>query len=439
MYYRSLLLLLCLLFLSLGSEAKSLSLHIQGSNTIGAQLMPELVRAWLVSKAYTSITLDRQSEQSRLQARGSDGNDILVEIQAQGSSTAFQGLKQGQAELGMASRRIKAQEIEQLAPLGAMTSLANEHVIALDGIAVIIHPDNPLSKLDKAQIRDIFTGKLSNWKQVGGEPGVIRLHARDDQSGTYDVFRTLVLDKATGLSPSATRYAENRVLSDAVAADPQGIGFVSLPYILRAKAVAIADGEAPAIAPSRFSVATEDYALSRRLYLYVTDQQVVGSLARELVEFAHSDAAQEIIAKTGFISQQVFSEGFPLDQDYPQEMRELTQGAQRLSVNMRFAEKTVFLDNKAKRDADRVYRFLEQSGKLQSGLMLFGFAEMKPGGMSTKSFNRSVRRADQVGKYLRDKGVWVMTSRGYGGIAPVASNDSALGQEKNRRVELWLK
>ena len=157
------------------------------------------------------------------------------------------------------------------------------------------------------------------------------------------------------------------------------------------------------------------------------------------MEYVHSDAAQEIIANTGFVSQQVFSQEFPLGEGYPAEMRELTRNAQRLSVNMRFAEKTVYLDNKAKRDADRVYRFLEQSGNLKRGLMLFGFAEIKPEGMSSKSFNRAVRRADQVGKYLREKGVWVVTSRGYGGVAAVASNASLQGQEKNRRVEIWLK
>jgi phosphate transport system substrate-binding protein len=184
---------------------------------------------------------------------------------------------------------------------------------------------------------------------------------------------------------------------------------------------------------------SSDYALSRRLYLYVTDRQPAGSPARDLVEFIHSDAAQRIISNTGFVSQEVFAEDFPLDDRYPDEMRELAQGAKRLSINMRFAEQTVYLDNKAKRDADRVYRFLDQAGKLKSGLMLFGFAEIKPQGMQSKSFNRSVRRADQVGKYLRGKGVWVVTSRGYGGAAAVASNDSPQGQEKNRRVELWVK
>jgi phosphate transport system substrate-binding protein len=423
----------------MGGQAQGLSLRIQGSNTVGAQLMPNLVRAWLTDQGYDSIGLEREGETSRLRGRDPGGEEVLVEIQARGSNTAFTGLYEGQADLGMASRRIKTQEIAQLAPNGIMTSLRNEHVIALDGIAVIVHPDNPLNQLDKQQIRDIFAGKIKDWKKLGGRPGVIRLHARDDQSGTYDVFRALVLGKTTKLAQSATRYPSNRDLSEAVTSDPQGIGFVGLPYVLQAKALAVADGEAPPIAPSRFSVATEDYALSRRLYVYVTDRQPADSPARQLLGYIHSDAAQGIIADTGFVSQEVFAEDFPLDDHYPAEMRELSRGAKRLSVNMRFAEKTVYLDNKAKRDADRVYRFLEQAGKLKSGLMIFGFAEIKPQGMRSKDFNRSVRRADQVGKYLRNRGVWVVTSRGYGGAAPVASNGSPQGQEKNRRVELWLK
>ena len=214
MHIRSLMLLCSLISVCIGVAAQNLNLRIQGSNTIGAQLMPELVRAWLSSQGYASIRLERDGETSRLHGQGPDGHKILVEIQALGSSTAFTGLRDAQADLG-----IRTKEIGQLAPFGLMTSLDNEHVIALDGIAVIVHPTNPLERLDKRQIRDIFAGNIRDWKQVGGESGAIRLYARDDQSGTFDVFRALVLDKATQLAPSANRYADNLALSAAVTAD----------------------------------------------------------------------------------------------------------------------------------------------------------------------------------------------------------------------------
>ncbi|MBL3591347.1 MAG: OmpA family protein [gamma proteobacterium endosymbiont of Lamellibrachia anaximandri] len=274
---------------------------------------------------------------------------------------------------------------------------------------------------------------------LGRAPGAIHLYARDDQSGTFDVFRSLVLGKKTPLSKKAKRFADNTDLSNSVAVDKEGIGFVGLPHILQSKALAISDGEAPAIEPKNFSVATEDYALSRRLYLYLPNSDNANSLAHQFTEYARSDAAQAVIEKVGFVSQKVFASTFELGKQYPEKLRKLAQGTKRLSVNMRFSESTVFLDNKAKRDADRIYRYLDERNKLKSGILLFGFTEQKPDGIPMVNYNRSVRRADQVGRYLRKKGVWVVTSRGYGNAVPVASNESELGQAKNRRVELWLK
>ena len=420
-------------------QAANLQLHIQGSNTVGAQLTPELVKSWLEHTGYATTEVERADEMTKLHAENQAGNGIDVVIEAKGSSTGFRGLLEGTADLGMSSRRIKQKEIASLASLGEMTSLESEHVIALDGIAVIVHPDNPISTLNKSQIRDIFAGKIRNWKQVGGNNGNINLYARDDQSGTYEVFKNLVLGKEATLAEKTKRFADNAELSGEVSSDPLGIGFVGLPYILRSKALAVSDGEAPAISPSKFSVATEDYALSRRLYMYTPKQASTNPLVLEFIDYVHSEPAQSVVERVGFITQQIYLSNLQPGEQYPPEMKELAKGAKRLSVNMRFAERTVYLDNKAKRDADRVYDFLKQTGKLTDGLLLFGFAENKPGGLRSAGYNRSVRRADQVAKYLADKGVRIATSRGYGGAAPVASNETLLGQEKNRRVELWLK
>lgn len=439
MHVRTLLLLIPLLMTAYNLQAKHHELRLQGSNTVGAQLAPELVKDWLSSKGYDSFDVRLGEELAVLRAEHDNGDSIEVNIEAKGSSTGFKGLQRGSADLGMASRRIKQEEIDALATLGDMTSLESEHVVALDGIAVIVHPDNPLNGLKKSQIREIFAGRITRWKPLGGTPGRIHIYARDDQSGTYEVFKTLVLGKEIPLSKKAKRFADNAKLSREISNDPQGIGFVGLPYILDAKALAISDGEAPAIEPSRFSVATEDYALARRLYMYAPRQKTANPLALEFIDYVHSDAAQKIIDQVGFITQQVFLGTEGPGEEYPEEMRELAAGARRLSVNMRFAERTVYLDNKAKRDADRVYHFLKETSKMESGLMLFGFAENKPGGLRNISFNRSVRRADQAAKYLIKKGVKVITSRGYGGKAPVASNENLLGQEKNRRVELWVR
>ncbi len=414
-------------------------LRIHGSNTLGADLIPEMTRGWLQDRGYSSVTLEKQKEAATLHGISGDGMEIEVSIKSEGSSTGFKGLLNRVADIGMSSRKIRKKEISALAYIGDMTSSKCEIIVALDGIAIIVHPDNPLEQISKSQLMEIFSGGIRDWREVGAPPGTIHLYARDKNSGTYQVFNSLVLGKRATLSADAKRYADNTELSAEVSHDPLGIGFVGLPFILDSKALAVSDGEAPAIAPSRFSVATEDYALSRRLYIYTPPAEKANPLALDFIAYMESNSAQHLIDKVGFITQNVFLNSEETSIEYPKAMTELIEGAARLSVNMRFSERTVFLDNKAKRDADRVLNFLTSNGRLGNGVMLFGFAEDKPGGSNYISMNRSVRRADQVARYLSEKGVKVTASRGYGGTAPVASNLTELGQRKNRRVELWIK
>ena len=117
-------------------------------------------------------------------------------------------------------------------------------MIAIDGLAIILHPQNPLNQLDTEQLAQIFSGEISTWEELGGVGGAIHLYARDDQSGTYDTFKELVLSRrGKTLVSAAKRFESSEQLSDAVSQDPQGIGFIGLPYVRQAKAVAIVDGE----------------------------------------------------------------------------------------------------------------------------------------------------------------------------------------------------
>ena len=121
--------------------------------------------------------------------------------------------------------------------------------------------------LNKEQIAQVFSGAITDWAKVHGSGGQINLYARDDKSGTYDTFKTLVLGPAP-LAGSAKRFEDSRALSDAVAADAGGIGFVGLPYVHDAKAIAVSETGTRALLPNRLTIATEDYPLSRRLFLY---------------------------------------------------------------------------------------------------------------------------------------------------------------------------
>jgi hypothetical protein len=106
---------------------------------------------------------------------------------------------------------IKPAEQATLSPLGDMTSQACEHVLALDGIAVVVNKGNPIASLSREQIRAIFSGQTTDCSKVGGRPGRIGIYARDDRSGTYDTFKSLALESAA-LSPDAKRFEDSNAL-----------------------------------------------------------------------------------------------------------------------------------------------------------------------------------------------------------------------------------
>ncbi len=418
-------------------QAEENLLRLHGSNTIGDKLAPVLAEKWLKSKGYSQVRVRETAPEERLvEGRDAKGNLLAVEIRAHGSTTAFTDLAAGSADLGMASRPIKAKETAQLAALGKLDDVRSEYVIGLDGVAVIVHPSNPLTTLDKADVRRIFSGEVNDWSQLGGPAGAIRVLARDDKSGTYDTFKSLVLDHDAKLVADAGRYESSSELVAQVAGDPQAIGFVGLAYIQGVKALAIADGGAP-IMPEPFSVATEDYALSRRLFLYAPTSGEQWQLAQDFARFAVSAAGQLTLAPLGFISQEIEARPVAHADEVPQEYKQFTDGAQRLSLNFRFEQGVYELDNKAKRDMARLAAYLAKPENARRKLLLFGFADSHER-LPIRSLVLSVDRADAVAELLLMNGLKPYRVRGYGASVAVASNESDAGRHRNRRVEVWL-
>ncbi|UCJ15639.1 phosphate ABC transporter substrate-binding/OmpA family protein [Pseudomonas sp. MM211] len=413
------------------------ALRIQGSNTIGANLGPALVRGLLEQQGLRNIrTTNTQENEQVISAMNAAGRTLTVEIAAHGSGTGFSAIGQGSAELAASSRPIKDNEVATLSSLGDMKSRDAEQVIAIDGLAIVLHPDNPISALNTEQLAQIFSGEVNDWAQLGGRSGAINLYARDDNSGTYDTFKELVLS-ANGkqLSGKAKRFESSEQLSDSVARDPLGIGFIGLPYVRKAKAVAIAAGESQPMLPSVTLIATEDYPLSRRLFLYGPPKST-NPWAEALLQFAQSPRGQAIVAQNGFIAQTVQAISIQATPDMPATYQALARDAQRLSVNFRFQEGSASLDNKAQQDLRRVLDYLKQHDKLQHKVVLVGFGD--PKAVSARAELLSKLRAMAVRRELVREGVVLREVAGLGDELPVADNDGDSGRIKNRRVEVWV-
>ncbi len=391
---------------------------------------------WLRVSGYQNIQVEGMAEQEqKISAVSAKGRELVVEIAAHGSSTGFKSLAADKADIAMSSRPIKKKELTQLASLGQMNGPNSEFVVGLDGIAVVVHRENPLAQLSKMQLRKVFSGELRDWSQLGGEPAPIQVYARDNNSGTFDTFKSLVLGKKIPLIGDAKRYESNADLSDAVAVDKSGIGFVGLPYVRQSKALAVSDDIPLAISPDRFTVATEDYVLARRLFMYLPQQSE--PLARSLVEFALSLQGQQVVAETGFVSQEIMSGSLNAGVGHA-EYYELVKGAERLSLNFRFHQGSARLDNKARWDIQRLADYLAQEENRRRELILVGFSDNNEA-IPMHSLGLSIQRADGVADVLLGRGVVPHKVRGYGPAVTVASNETSRGRDKNRRVEVWLR
>jgi phosphate transport system substrate-binding protein len=271
-------------------------------------------------------------------------------------------------------------------------------------------------------LNQIFSGAVTNWKAVGGADAPITVYARDDKSGTYDTFKSLVLKKDQALVASAERFESSEALRKMVAADTHGIGFVGLTFVQQVTALAISSGAAY-VSPTAFSIATEEYPLARRLYYY-TPATPENELTRDFIEFALSQEGQQLVNETGFVGQNL-------------QVASSRKSAQRLNVSFRFTSGSANLDNKAQRDLERLARMMQQPENARRALLLYGYCDNQ-GNPQANQF-LSQQRAQAVARLLKQRGLTPAYVKGYGAANPIASNATSEGRERNRRVDVWLK
>jgi phosphate transport system substrate-binding protein len=419
-------------------ETQNEILRLAGSDIVGDRLGPALAEAFFKTQGATNLQIVSGSTPQEKTVRGLLPGDTVpsaIEIAAYDSASAFSDLANETCDIGMASRRIKPDEVAKLATLGNMTSAGSEHILGLDGIAVIVNASNRIAELRKDEIKRIFTGDITDWSQVGSAPGTISLYVRDNHSGDFDAFKTLVL-AGKPISSSARQFEDSNALSEAVSSDPNAIGFVSMPYIHTAKSVAISDRGTNALKPTLLTVATEDYPLSRRLYLY-TPATARNKFIHMFVEFALSKQGQEVVAATGFASQNLVPVSQSVLISAPDDYKQLTQGAERLPVDFRFPDGESAQDNKVQADLDRIASLIADQASAGERVLLFGFGDNS--GTPDESQTQSLNRAKTVESQLVQRGIKPAAVRGFGSEYPVASNDTSDGREMNRRVEIWIK
>ena len=359
----------------------------------------------------------------------------------------------------MSSRPIKDKEVTKLRDIGFgnMRAAGHEHIIGLDGLLVLVAPDNPAVSLSIENIAKIFSGQITDWGDVGLPAGKINVYAPGPDSGTGDTFKSLILKpRDVKLVETAKTTHDHALQSDWVARDPYGIGVVGIAYQRNAKPLNIETSCGLISQPSIFSMKTEEYPLSRRLYLY-TPGQPRKSLARELLSFVLSPAAQPVVTGASFIDQAPealqFSEqrariayalNAPADDFDLSLMRDLiatVTPAERLTATFRFDTASFRLDNKSQRDIERLAGLAKSPEWAGRTYMLLGFADNIGGFDRNKELSQSRANAvkDALVKAAGDEALAArIETKGYSELAPVACNTTVEGRTFNRRVEVWV-
>jgi phosphate transport system substrate-binding protein len=245
------------------------ALQIEGSTTVGP-IADAFAEAFKTRYPYLDITVKKTGS--------GDGAAALVD---------------GRCDIAIMSRFMKGKEYKKAVENGIFPVA---HVVAMDGVCVVVHPSNPVDELTTEQVRDIYRGKITNWKQLGGPDLKIVAVSRDTSSGTFETFHKLVMNKEKMGSRveyvNSNPQAHARVKTTIGAVGYVGIGFLDA----NVKALKIDN-----VSPSRQSIATGQYPVARPLFMFTNEYPKLGSMIYKFCTFYLAETGQEIIEAKGFI------------------------------------------------------------------------------------------------------------------------------------------
>ncbi len=223
--------------------------------------------------------------------------ETKIQVSGGGSGIGFAALQNKSTDLANASRPIKSAEIANC--VKAFGKRPTEYKVAIDGLSVYVNNDNPIKELSIPQLEGIFTGKIRNWKDVGGNDAPITIYSRENSSGTYEFFKEHVLHNKD-FAASAQTMPGTAALLQAVSKDKGGIGYGGAGYGAGAKHIAVKkDDDSPAVEPTEENVVGQKYPIWRYLYIYLNPAQDKGEIAAYL-NWIRSDDGQSHVKEMSY-------------------------------------------------------------------------------------------------------------------------------------------
>jgi len=217
-------------------------------------------------------------------------NAVSIQVTGGGSGTGISALINGTTDICDASRAMKSSEIKKLKE--RFGTMGVEIPCAKDGVTIYMHEDNPVDKLTMEQLKGIYSGKITNWKEVGGNNAKIIMYSRENNSGTYVFFKDMVL-KGGDYAASCQNLPGTAAVVNAVSKDKNGIGYGGAGY---SKGIKICDVNG--YAPTKENVASGKYPLSRYLYMYLRNKP--SGQMKKYIDWILGPEGQKIVAQSGY-------------------------------------------------------------------------------------------------------------------------------------------
>ncbi len=255
---------------------------------LGLLGMPAMAAERITVKGSTTVLPIAQIAAEVYMERNTEVN---ISIQGGGSGVGIAALLDGTTDIANASRKIKPKELTRAANKGIKI---HETIVAMDGMAIVLHPSNKISALTTDQIRAIYTGKISNWQDLGGADKKIVVISRDSSSGTFEAFESLALNNEK-VRPDALTSASNQGVAQTVAQTPGAIGYIGLGYLTSRVKPVLVDG----VGCSKATIIDGSYPLARPLQMY-TPGEPQGQV-RDFLNFILSAEGQKLAEEEGFV------------------------------------------------------------------------------------------------------------------------------------------
>lgn len=434
-----------------------------GAPEIGQLLLPALVQSFAAS---SGLRVERKDESVRgymLQLVRKDDNEAVARffVRLNSSREGFADLLADETDIVMSTREISQEErkLARDAGMGDLTARGRARVLALDALVAIVSTQNPVNEMSMAQISDVYSGEVTNWKTLGPQNAPIVPYLRDLETGSGEVaVQRLFLNGDLGLSQNVRFLADNIDLATRVSVDPFGLGLVSRSTSLDTKTLTLTGTCGRSLRATRRNIKTEDYPLTAPLFLYLPARRLP-QVARDFLVYTRSPAAQLVIRRAGFVDQapeEISIEfqgdrlanalsvaGDEISLSEIQTMIATLRRMKRLTTSFRFEAGSIRLDAQSRSNVEQLATALEAGIYDGKSLYFVGFSDGQGDARANQEISRRrasvVRDAVEESAETADFDQIDIDVLAYGEAMPMACDDTEWGRQVNRRVEVWIR